>query len=291
MADMKLTITPSILIKLPTKLHTGIQYIGVTGDKDLNGLLWQDECELIISTPFLAPASLTDAERRRIIHRPPPEEEDALCRQACGLSMTELVAKAIAIPNNDNGSGAKSLMLTYKEAHLLIAGVVPEQPGYLLSERARLSEADRGLTHRAAAAALTEELKVARETALAVQQQWLTAQTEASKSLNDDDVRNILFAMRVPWQERIIQSTSIYDSPVSGLVQTGREEIGPLKVDIKHIAPTLSARLVQCDLLGNAKRWPYRHTSELTMLHQAARHSRDNQGQPDGIWPPPARRM
>lgn len=37
-----------------------------------------------------------------------------------------------------------------------------------------------------------------------------------------------------------------------------KEEVGPLKVDIKHIAPTLFARLIQRDLSGNAMRWPYR---------------------------------
>ncbi|CEN60320.1 hypothetical protein ASPCAL02761 [Aspergillus calidoustus] len=43
----------------------------------------------------------------------------------------------------------------------------------------------------------------------------------------------------------------------------------PLKVDIKHI-PTLFARLVQRDLQGEAKRKPYRYTSELSQLHHAA---------------------
>jgi hypothetical protein len=41
------------------------------------------------------PSSLTDAERRTITHRPPPEEEDTLCHAACGLSFSNLVTKAI----------------------------------------------------------------------------------------------------------------------------------------------------------------------------------------------------
>ncbi|OJJ76499.1 hypothetical protein ASPBRDRAFT_26949 [Aspergillus brasiliensis CBS 101740] len=48
------------------------------------------------------------------------------------------------------------------------------------------------------------------------------------------------------------------------------EALQPLKVDIKHIAPRLFARLVQRDLQGEARRKPYRHTSELTRLHAAA---------------------
>ncbi|KAL2807586.1 hypothetical protein BJX63DRAFT_411828, partial [Aspergillus granulosus] len=43
----------------------------------------------------------------------------------------------------------------------------------------------------------------------------------------------------------------------------------PLKVDIKHIVPTLFARLVQRDLQGEARRKPYRYTSELSRLHAA----------------------
>src|ERR1700742_2334366 len=86
------------------------------------------------------PSSLTDRERRIITHRPPPEEEDALCRTACGQSMSELVTKAIQ----------KRDSLTWREAHLLSAGVIPNQAGRLLSELVRMSETDRDLTHQAA---------------------------------------------------------------------------------------------------------------------------------------------
>lgn len=83
-----------------------------------------------------------------------------------------------------------------------------------------------------------------------------------------------------------------------------KETAEPLKVDIKHIAPTLFARLTQRDLSPEkARSWPYRHTSELEMLRKAAGHSRmmveENNGESvyalnrddskDGIWPPPAR--
>lgn len=62
-----------------------------------------------------------------------------------------------------------------------------------------------------------------------------------------------------------------------------RAEAGqPLKVHIKHIAPTLFARLVQRDLEGEIIK---------AILHTAARHSRDAQWERDGIWPPPARLM
>ncbi|KAL6234639.1 hypothetical protein BDW75DRAFT_231024 [Aspergillus navahoensis] len=38
-----------------------------------------------------------------------------------------------------------------------------------------------------------------------------------------------------------------------------------------HNAPTLFARLVQRDLQGEARRKPYRHTSELSRLHATRR--------------------
>jgi hypothetical protein len=70
------------------------------------------------------------------------------------------------------------------------------------------------------------------------------------------------------------------------------ETARPLKVHIKHVAPTLFARLTQRDLSpAEARRWPYRHTSELEMLHRAAAWSKNANGVADGIWPPPAHYM
>ncbi|EAW23443.1 uncharacterized protein NFIA_021520 [Aspergillus fischeri NRRL 181] len=95
--------------------------------------------------------------------------------------------------------------LTYNEAHLLTAGVVRNQAGRLLAERLRLSAADRDLTHRAVAAATTEEMKAAWTSAQAVQRRWNTTQNAAAEALSDDDIRNIRYAMRVPWQEHVLR--------------------------------------------------------------------------------------
>ena len=319
------------------------------------------------------PSSLTDRERRIITHRPPPEEEDALCRTACGQSMTELVTKAI-----QNGDS-----LTWKEAHLLSAGVVPNQAGRLLSERVRMSKTDRDLTHRAAAAATTEEMEVAQGNARAVLTRFHAAKGEALKFLKDSDMQNIKYAMTVPWQEHVL---GLAETTVCGLVifisdvldgasfkgqieaamyhgfncypnltnkaavakftlywvedndpralrdcftsmrdaisfptglrsdaflyvdegamrsrDTARpfvwlwepnETAVPLKVDIKHIAPALFARLTQRDLATEkARKWPYRDTPELQHLHRAANRSSNTEGELDGIWPPAHRLM
>lgn len=346
----------------------------ITIHTDTTPLALDEATRTLYNRAISDPSSLTDAERRIITHRPPAEEEDALCQAACGQSMSELIAKAI-----HNGDA-----LTYNEAHLMTGGVVRNQAGRLLAERARLSAADRDLTHRAAAAAMTEEMKAARTSAQAIQHRWNTAQNAAAEALSDDDIRNIRYAMRVPWQEHVLGfpegtvcglvlfymdvpewpvlkaqiETAIYhglhyearlmdeaaiakftlhwvavaETDLGALrsrFQTMRDNseipaglrsdcflyvdeealrsreqprsyvwlcepedtAEPLKVDIKHIAPTLFARLTQRDLEGEAKRKPYRHTSELGLLHQAARHSRNADGEPDGIWPPPSRYM
>ncbi|KAL4767711.1 hypothetical protein BDW60DRAFT_145541 [Aspergillus nidulans var. acristatus] len=67
----------------------------------------------------------------------------------------------------------------------------------------------------------------------------------------------------------------------------GTADFQPLKVSIKHIVPTLFARLVQRDLQGEARKKPYRHTSELSRLHAAT--ALDVRYGGDGIWPPPSR--
>jgi hypothetical protein len=177
----------------------------ITVHTDTTPLALDEATRTLYNRAISDPSSLTDAERRIITHRPPPEEEDALCRAACGQSMSGLIAKAI-----HNGDA-----LTYNEAHHITAGVVRNQAGRLLSERARFSAADRELTHRAAAAAMTEEMKAARTSAQAVQHRWYTAQNAAAKALSDDDIRNIRYAMRVPWQEHVL---SLPEGTVCGLV-------------------------------------------------------------------------
>lgn len=119
--------------------------------------------------------------------------------------MSELVTKAIE--NRD--------LLTYNEARLLTAGVIPGQAGRLLSERARLSAADRDLTHRAQAAATTEGIKAAQAHARAVTQRWNKAHSAALEFLNNDDLQNIKYALRVPWQDHVLSLTG---TAVCGLV-------------------------------------------------------------------------
>jgi hypothetical protein len=346
----------------------------VTVNVDRTPLALDEVTRTLYNRAITNPSSLTDTERRSITRRPPQQEEDDLCRNRCGLSFSEVVSKATR--NRDS--------LTYQEAHLVVAGVVDGQVGRLLNERVRLGEADRDLTHKASDAATTQDLKDAQANARAVDQKLSDASAAASNFLNDDDQRNIRYAMHVPWQEHVLSLTEAavcglviffpdvpewpsYKEQIQTAVQHGlhctktlvkesaiakfalhwvedddtgdlRDRFAsmrdsnefpvglrrdsflyvdqdalqscdaprpfvwllepenentakPLKVHINHIAPTLFARLTQRDLSPEANRRPYRNTSELKMLHKAARWSKDASGEKDGIWPPPVRFM
>ncbi|KAL2849888.1 hypothetical protein BJY01DRAFT_233407 [Aspergillus pseudoustus] len=175
------------------------------------------------------PPSLTDQQRRLITYRPPPEEEDALCRNACGLSMDELIAKATNSKNNNNNNNNKNnnddddnfgltLPLSEKEARLLIVGVssaVQGQTFSILSEVARLSPKDRELKELAMQAARTDDVRIAREVATDVQQRRTAVRRAAAKALDSNDIRNIKVAMKVPWQEHVLQSSSTLTTSAS----------------------------------------------------------------------------
>jgi hypothetical protein len=365
-------------MSIPIRLFDGDVILNI----DRTPITFDEATRTLYNQAIANPSSLTDEERRIITRRPPPEEEDALCRGRCGQSLSELIKKAI-----ENGDS-----LTYKESVIIAAGVDSAQNERLIHEVARLSAADRELLQRARAAATTEEMKRAQENACNGMKRWETIQSKASKTLSDDDVRNIRFALRVPWQEHVLSQTQMaicglliffprnmpewpsFKEQIDMAVYHGlhsrpqiiNEEImvkftlhyvessnvsddgdnniaalqsqflsmrdgdelsqglrldaflyvdeeaiqsrdaarpfvwllGPgetarlLKVHIKHIAPTLFARLTQRDLSpAEARRWPYRHTSELEILHRAAAWSKDANGVVDGIWPPPARYM
>jgi hypothetical protein len=126
--------------------------------------------------------------------------------------MGELVTKAInSSNNNDNKKDdfpLSSLSLSYKEASLLTAGVVKGQSGHILSEVVRLSPEDRELKARAMEAATTDHFRAAREVARRVMKRWSDVKRAAANAPRDGDIRDIRFAMNVPWQEHVLQSSS-----------------------------------------------------------------------------------
>lgn len=155
-------------------------------------LTLDDATRALYNHAITNPSSLTDAKRRTIAYRPSPEE-DELCRAACGLSVTGLVAKAI----KDRDS------LTYTEADLLTNGL-NHQAEKLLHEQTRLSAADRDLTYRVIDAVKAQYMKTAQANAYHLRRQWNAISPAAFHSVNGDDRRNILYVLRVPRQEHIL---------------------------------------------------------------------------------------
>ncbi|KAL4972957.1 hypothetical protein BDW66DRAFT_169051 [Aspergillus desertorum] len=142
----------------------GTNPFSISADK--TPLVLDESTRALYNRAIFNPSSLTDQERRLITHRPPPDEEDTLCRNACALPMGELVAKAINSGNNN----------------------VKGQSGHILSEVARLSPEDRDFKARAMKAATTDDIRAAKEVAQRVLQRWLGVELAADKALNNDDL-------------------------------------------------------------------------------------------------------
>ncbi|KAJ5414458.1 hypothetical protein N7509_001085 [Penicillium cosmopolitanum] len=98
------------------------------------------------------PTSLTDEERRIITRRSTGPEEDQLCRDACGMTFSELARKCIDQKDN----------VQYQEAEILLTGPAPLQTAHGLNFSARLGEVDRELWRNAYNAAWSEDMKTAR---------------------------------------------------------------------------------------------------------------------------------
>ncbi|KAL5356711.1 hypothetical protein BJX96DRAFT_171859 [Aspergillus floccosus] len=129
--------------------------------------------------------------------------------------------------NNNDDNFSLNLPLSKKEARLLIVGVtsvVKGQTFSILSEVARLSPEDRALKGKAMQAAKTDNVKAAMEVATGVQQQRTAVKLAAAKALNDDDIRNIKVAMKVPWQEHVLQSSS---TSTTSAGDSGAGPVGP----------------------------------------------------------------
>lgn len=146
------------------------------------------------------PSSLRDEERREILQRLPRKEEDALCHDICGSTMSELVTNAVQDPDS----------LVYMEVHLLVAGLPRDRNRKMLQQSVRLSKEDRDLHYKALEAALTEDEAAARTVTRAKQLANGKARDAADKALDvyDADIirSGALKQVRgyVPWQEHIM---------------------------------------------------------------------------------------
>ncbi|KAM0298790.1 hypothetical protein ACHAPM_008216 [Fusarium culmorum] len=145
------------------------------------------------------PSSLSEEEQRRILKRLPREEEDSLCHEIYGFTMSELVAKAVQDPDS----------LSYQESNLLtsttLIGGKKEMPG----ESLRLVRADMDLRHRASKASMTVDEIAAEKAGWAKKSAQYSACNAAREALSGPDFLTIKNALvHVPWQDHIMNSSA-----------------------------------------------------------------------------------
>ncbi|QPG98791.1 hypothetical protein C2857_000085 [Epichloe festucae Fl1] len=326
-----------------------------------------DDARTLYTRALADPASMTDAEVRAIMLRPPADEEDELCRKECGLGFDELTAKA-----------QRREKLSYTEGKILFRGVAWSARAEMSRPRLRLPQEDKDLTYGAVEAVTPQALRDVREDAIAATQADLGARQAALDYHHEADSMSFIYSRNIPWQEHILGSdhatvcglaffhppspawdafrTKVQTAVTHGMnwksgvikdrirdmftlhwvasTATGtalqeqfvalRQEpdfppglrrdaflyvddeavasseelrpfvwlwepedatLGPARVNINHIFPTLMARLTQRDLHGEQRSKPYRTGPELEMMHQAAAMSHNDQGTWDKVWP------
>ncbi|EGX95662.1 hypothetical protein CCM_00316 [Cordyceps militaris CM01] len=140
------------------------------------------------------PSSITDAEMRTITLRPPPAQEDELCREKCDLPFDAVVQKALR--------GDK---LTYDEAEAIKLGVRWKQKTETTARQLRQPPEDRELRYAAVEAVTPQSLKDARVIAQPV---YAAAGDAASAAVLEyyqgSEMLQIKRALMTPWQAHIL---------------------------------------------------------------------------------------
>ncbi|KAJ4135109.1 hypothetical protein NW768_004726 [Fusarium equiseti] len=161
-------------------------------------LTLDDSARALYERAIADPSMLSDEERSKILQRLPREEEDSLCYDICGSTMSELVTKALQDPAS----------LTYTEADLVITGVPRNRDSNMLQQSRRLRGTDKGLYYKALNAAKTEDEVAALKSCQTKQfeeQDACDASREALDSYDTHLVKKALNQNRpVRWQEHIM---------------------------------------------------------------------------------------
>lgn len=362
---LPLAFTPPHTSKMSTSipLWGGAVWVHV----DNTPIPLDDDTRSLYARALADPASMTDAEVRTIMVRPPADEEDELCRKECGLGFDELIAKA-----------QRREKLNYTEGNILFGGVSWSAHAEVSRRRLRLPQEDKDLTYGAVEAVTPQALRDVREDAIAATKANLGARQAALDYHHETDSASFVYATNVPWQEHVLglghatacglalfhpvspawdafrtkvqtavthgmnwrpevikdgirdmftlhwvastatgaalqeQFVAVREGPGFPLglrrdaflfvddeaVASSQElrpfvwlwepedtTLGPVRVNINHIFPTLMARLTQRDLHGELRTKPYRNGPELEMMHKAAAISQNDQGIRDKVWP------
>lgn len=121
-----------------------------------------------------------------------------MVREACGLSMAELVAKAAA-------PGAEST-LYFDETRFIMSAHVVGGSMQMIEKRARMSPEDRELWSNAMLATRSEQMMAANKNAVAAQLRWKAAKAKAQSSIPKQEFNLMMVAMDVPWQQHVLHT-------------------------------------------------------------------------------------
>jgi hypothetical protein len=162
-------------------------------------LTLDDTTRALYQRAIADPSSLSEEERRKILQKPPREEEGSLCYDICGFTMSELIAKAIQDPDS----------LSYQEMDLIIKGVSSEKYKDMLDETARLVPADMDLWFEASNVAKTKDELAAVKVCWAKRSAIHDARQAAREALGSSDHFIIKRALiYTPWQDHIMSSSA-----------------------------------------------------------------------------------
>lgn len=147
------------------------------------------------------PSSLCDQDRRNILERPSREEEESVCHDVCGLTASELIAKAVQDPDS----------LSYREVDLIMRGFKKHKGiEYMpwLDRISRYSPDDRDLWRKAEKAAKTKDELAAEEACWPKRLAWSDARNAAREAYGTGGYSIRRSLMSVPWQDHIINSSA-----------------------------------------------------------------------------------
>ncbi|EXL47195.1 hypothetical protein FOCG_11416 [Fusarium oxysporum f. sp. radicis-lycopersici 26381] len=150
-----------------------------------------DETRALYERATTGQSSLSDADRQKLSQLPSQGAQDSHYRKQCGLTRSELIAKAVQDPGS----------LSYFEASLIITPAM--DPGLSL-QRHRVSKIELYLLDTVLEAVLTKEEIAARQISLDMKGFWDQQSGNAKETRRDNDRQIIEETMTVQWQEYIM---------------------------------------------------------------------------------------
>ncbi|KAI3587619.1 hypothetical protein IWW34DRAFT_825696 [Fusarium oxysporum f. sp. albedinis] len=183
--------------------------------------LLDDETRALYERATTGQSSLSDADRQKLSQLPSQGAQDSHYRKQCGLTRSELIAKAVQDPGS----------LSYFEASLIITPAM--DPGLSL-QRHRVSKSELYLLDTVLEAVLTKEEIAARQISLDMKGFWDQQSGNAKETRRDNDRQIIEEAMTVQWQEYIMDlDWPVFKEQMETVIRHGVNFMPKVKTAIK----------------------------------------------------------